>query len=423
MMGRVWLFVMACFWATAVTAQQEPAPDVTITFETTDAIPGQPLSLRVQVLVPTWMIKPVVFPSLEQPDIMVRLPDRATTSVSQKIGRETWAGVSRHYRITPMVAGQFAIPPQDMIVTWADPETNVPRRDVVRMAGVTFTGTLPDGGAALDPFIAADEITMTQELTGAEAPLAAGDSITRVVTATVHGAPPLFLPEMMQLAPVEGIRLYRGEPVVSEVSQRGKISGTRVETVTYLAQSGSDGMAEPIEMSWFNLTTGTIETVSVEGFSLMVDAPLARRPFEISLRALVWAAIGTVLVGLFWVFAGRRMAAQLAQARRVRRAAFRASDKWAYRQLRAAIDQRDLNLTLRALDVWADRRPKPDPRNDAGLSAALTNLGAARYGRKTPADGAAWHQLSAILRAVSTTGNQRQRGQILPPLNPGTHQH
>ena len=65
------------------------------------------------------------------------MPARATTPLSERIIDDTWSGVSRHFRITPMVPGRFTIPPQEVIVTWADPDTNQPRRDVLRMAKVS----------------------------------------------------------------------------------------------------------------------------------------------------------------------------------------------------------------------------------------------------------------------------------------------
>ena len=106
-----------------VLALAQTGPQVTVTPPEGDIIVGQPVTLRITVLVPTWMPKPPVYPSIEVPDLLVRLPERATTPTSQKVEGETWSGTTRGYRLYPLARGTYEIPGQDMIVTWADPDT------------------------------------------------------------------------------------------------------------------------------------------------------------------------------------------------------------------------------------------------------------------------------------------------------------
>ena len=415
---RSLVFVVLCLLAGAAATQEFLGPRLTVTFDETETIPGQPLSLRITVLVPTWMTKPVVFPSLEGPNLIVRLPARATTPVSEGIGGDRWSGVSRHFRITPMVPGRFYIPPQELIVTWVDPQTNQPRRDVIAMDGVSLTGALPDGAKGLDPLIAAEQITLSQTLSGTEAPLRPGDSITRTVTASVKGTAPMFLPHLLDFEPLEGIAQYPAEPILTEETQRGEITGSRIETVTYLAQSGGDGAAGSVTLDWFNLKTGKVETASVDGFLLTVDAPLAHRPSEVSLRDLGLAGAALLALVLIALFAGRPLWARWSQARAARHRRYLASPTWARKQVEQAVRQRDLDGALRALDVWAKRLPQDDPRNDPSLHAALTALGAARYGHGSALEVGGWHKMEAALGALAKTGSKKQRKQTLPPLNP-----
>ncbi len=92
-------------------------PVLRMAFERTEAIPGQPLTLRLTVLSPTYLTSPPVWPSFEAPNLLIRLPEGATTPTSERIGGETWSGVSRRYRISPMIPGEFPIPPQEVVVT------------------------------------------------------------------------------------------------------------------------------------------------------------------------------------------------------------------------------------------------------------------------------------------------------------------
>lgn len=399
-------------------AQGTAQPLVRVDLEDNETVPGQPLSLRVTVLVPTWMTKPVVFPSLEAPDLMVRLPERSTTPVSESIEGETWSGVSRNYRMSPMVPGIFNIPPNDLIITWSDPENGDARRETVQIDGFTLTGVLPDGAEGLDPFIAAEEITLSQDLEGETAPLKPGDSILRTVTVTIKGAPPMFLPSMLQQDPIEGVAQYPDEPVLSEKSERGKVSGTRVESITYLAQSGGEGAAEAIAFDWFNLKTGQIETVSLEGFDLTVDAPVARSGDTASPRKLAIALAVCVGSILALVFAGRPLWARWVRHKKTRRDSYLASEKFAQDQFNEAIAQRDLSACLLALDLWNTRNPNSGPRGDMAIQSALTTLGAARYGKDQASDANGWQQLQAALRSFLKNTHVAPQHAVLAPLNP-----
>ena len=61
-------------------------PQLMVDFPESETIPGQPLSLRLTVLVPTYMPSPPVWPSLETRNVLVRLPERSTTPTSRRIG-------------------------------------------------------------------------------------------------------------------------------------------------------------------------------------------------------------------------------------------------------------------------------------------------------------------------------------------------
>jgi hypothetical protein len=187
-------------------------PVLEVTFEETEAIPGQPLSLRLTVLVPTFLPHPPVWPSLEAPNLLVRLPERSTNPTSARVGDETWSGVTRNYRISPMVPGDFTIPPQEVIVTYADPDSNEAVKATLRTEAVAFRGVVPEGAEGLDPFIAADALELEQTVDGEPGAMAPGDSVTRAVVATVSGTSPMFLPDLLVPVVVDGIASYPDEP-------------------------------------------------------------------------------------------------------------------------------------------------------------------------------------------------------------------
>lgn len=63
-------------------AAARDGPILATDFPETEAIPGQPLSLRVTVLVPTFMPSPPQWPSMEAPNLHVRVVSTGGTSQS-----------------------------------------------------------------------------------------------------------------------------------------------------------------------------------------------------------------------------------------------------------------------------------------------------------------------------------------------------
>lgn len=414
------LFAVIALPSGAQTDATPAVPVLQVEFDETETVPGQPLSLRLTVLAPTFLPNPPVWPSLEAPNLLVRLPGRATNPISARVGGETWAGITRNYRISPMVPGDFTIPPQQVIVTYADPDSNAPLKVTLQTDALAFRGVIPDGAEGLDPFIAADSLELAQTIDGEPGAMKPGDSVTRTVVATVTGTAPMFLPDLLAPVAIDGVAAYPDEPILSETDERGTFGGTRTESVTLLAESGGAGEAPPIRIDWYNMQTGEVETASADGFAISVDGPPAR-----SAAPLDWRRIGLMgiaaLVGLsILVWLLRRLAPPTGRLLRAYHAARLTSESHAYAELRHAIARRDNRALRPRLDDWANRIAGPDPRGDARLQRALTALGATRYRTAAPEDpSAAWQMLDQTLseiRAERHLGITQDAG--LPELNP-----
>lgn len=401
----------------APAAAQDTAPQLIVDFPETETLPGQPLTLRLTVLVPTFMPKPPIWPSYEAPNLLVRLPGRATNPTSQRVGSDTWSGITRRYDIAPMLPGAFSLPPQEITVTYRDPDSGEDTQATLTTEALTFTGTVPEGAEGLDPFIAASDLTLTQELEGTPDAMAAGDSVVRRIVAKVTGVSPMFLPTLMPQADLPGLAAYPDEPRLSESEDRGVTSGTRTESVTYVAEGGGDGTAPGVSLDWYDIEERAVKTATVEEVVFHVDGPpvASGEPRDWRMIALVSAA--SLLVLLVLAVGLRRMIPIWRERRARHRARVLASEGHAWSALASAVSQRDEAALRPALDLWAERCHGRDPRRAPAVQAALIGIGAARYG-----GGAAgpdpWQALDTALRAERKLVTGQTLRPVLPPLNP-----
>jgi hypothetical protein len=408
--------------ADAPEADAPQAPLLRVDFPETEAIPGQPLTLRLTVLVPTFMPAPPVWPTLEAPNLLVRLPEGATGPVSERIGGATWSGIARRYQISPMVPGSFAIPAQEVAVTWRDPETGDDARTTLSTEPIAFSGVIPAGAEELDPFVAAEELELTQEIDSDPAAMVPGDSVTRTLTVRVEGVSPMFLPDLLAPVNLAGVAAYPEEPVLAERQDRGATGGTRTERVTYVAEGGGGGTVPPVALEWFNIAAGAVETARADGFAIAVEGPPAARAEPRDQRIVIAAVLSGLLLAAVALVVVRSAVPRLKSAIDTRLERWRSSEAFAWRDLSRAVSRRDHAALRPALDLWAARVEGPDPRRNVDVQAALLAFGAALYGagKSAPASAGradAWNALRQSLLAARRISRTREQSRALPPLN------
>ncbi|MGI1661962.1 hypothetical protein ACRDNQ_06960 [Palleronia sp. KMU-117] len=397
-------------------------PVLRVDFPETEAVPGQFLTLRLTVLVPSFMTAPPVWPGFEAPNLLVRVPEGGTSPVSERIDGDTWSGISRRYRISPMLPGAFALPAQEVVVTWADATADGPVRTTLSTGALALSGVLPEAAEGLDPFVAASDLSLTQQIAGDPSAMVPGDSITRTITVEVAGVSPMFLPALLPPGEVAGLAAYPDTPVVEETENRGQLAGSRVESVTYVAEGGGSGTLPEVVLQWFDIDTGTVETARADAVAIAVDGPPAvLADPDGRLRLAMLAAAGVAFAALL-ALCLRLVLPSLRRRVAARRAARLASESHAWRALAHVVARRDHATLHPALDLWAARTEGRDPRRDPDVQKALATLGRARYGsgnEPTTSPDDAWRALDGALRAVRRPANAGAHISALPPLNPG----
>lgn len=360
-------------------------PRVTATLSAEATAVGQPLSLSVEVLVPSFMPKPPVFPDLEQTRLLVRLPPRAGSPVTRKVEGEDWSGVSRRYLLTPLREGRYTLPESAVLVTWRGEGADGDLQAEAVLPPIVFESTVPAAAAGLTPPLLSEALVLEQSIEGGPE-ISAGQAVIRTVTARIDGVTPILLPPLLpQDETLPGLRAYPAEVQVDEQEDRGQISGTRTEKITYIAAAAGSAELPPVTLSWYDLSAQEVKTETLPGLTLTISAPppVPKTPGQIA------AAAAAVLAAAVLLFAAMRILRPIARVRLEKsRAARRASEAYARKQVKTALSAQDLSALHLTFQAWCARLPRAaSAEARAAFPAIAAPLGAARFAARPAGPG------------------------------------
>lgn len=424
-----WGLVLLMWLASVVTVwAQDVPPKLEVTFEERETVPGQPLTLRLTVLVPTFMPDPPVWPDFETPNLIVRLPSKASSPTSKSIGGATWSGISRRYQITPVVPGTFEIPAGEVKVRYRALEGSDVLEATLPVPSQTVTGVVPEGAEGLDPFIAAETLTLTQTVEGDTTGLDAGASFTRVLEVKIEGVSPMFLPPVTPEGGLAGLRAYPESPLAEETENRGVVSGSRVEKTVYVVESGVEGALPEVSLHWFNLKSGKVEEAVAEAIEVQSDAPVlapSAEPLDVAQVARFGAAL-VALIFVAWAFVRWGVPVLQRSWKRARERRLQSAG-YAFGLLKQKMLNRDLSATKQAYLRWSHKVPLAGQETEAAIEKVFLQIGAARFGNGSATEEAqAWDHLKTLCHSkhLETRYRHDTKTPDLPPLNPvSTHQN
>lgn len=358
--------LLALLLSTATATAQETAPRVSVGLTPEGPVTvGAPLSLRITLLVPTYMPSPPVWPDPQIADAITRLPANASHATSAQVAGESWAGITRVYEIIAQSAAEYILPPSEITATYADPLTGDPVTASVPLPEIIFTATIPPGAEGLDPFLSATDLTLTAEIEGLTDLPEPGDAITLTLTTTATGTQAMLLPPLLDGSAPPGLRAYASQPALIDTpGDRGDPStASRIESVTYVIEQPGDFTLPARSLGWWNTDRQRLETATTDPLTFAVAPPEGwqadtgpPRPA----RALIWIAALLLATAAAASFHPRMRA--IWRAARDRRAR---SEPLRYRALRRAVADKGPSEIRASLRSWQEaagtKGPLPAP--------------------------------------------------------------
>lgn len=210
---------------------------------------GQAVSLNVEVIVPTWFTGSPKFPDIEIENALVLSTGDAVNAVVQS-GGKTFSGQDRQYLVFPQTAGAYTIPAVKVTTSYALPDGKPSPPAAYASFPLTFIARVPPAAAEIRYFLTTDRFTIQQSFDRKLDGLKVGNAITRTVHMTAENTAAMMLPALTFEAP-DGIRCYPGEAKTSDKAERGVITATREETVTYVLTQPGHYRLPGIDIKWW----------------------------------------------------------------------------------------------------------------------------------------------------------------------------
>ncbi len=231
------------------------------------------------------------------------------------------------------------------------------------------------------------------------------------MTRTAAGVPGLALAGLAFDAPA-GVRAYADPPDIQDRVERGEVTGSRTDRVTYVFERAGRFAIPAVAQPWWDLQGGRPHTLTLP--SRIVE--VAAGPAAPATSKVAWPVIAAVL--LLLAAAGYFGRAAFVAWQTVRRNGAAHVERTAFRALRRASREADAAATYRAWRDWNAARPGDTLPPE--LAAAVAPLEASLFGHAPAWTAANADRLVAAAAKARRTRRASPRRSGLPPLNPDT---
>ena len=273
--GSLWA---ACCLALVSGVPAQDAPPVQAHIDTTAAWMGQKVVIVVELFSPTRFQGSPGFQIPPVPGALVMQSAESPVLSSRSIDDHEYFVQRHEVLVFPQREGAVRIPPIPVRfgITGdppADREGATPE--------FTFISNRPPGTEMLGTVVTTPSLSVTEtwdakptdsgdgaeDGTGATA--MTGDAFLRTVVIKAADLPGMVLPTLPTDAP-DGLRVYPREPLVADKNERGTLTGTRTETLSYLCAAPGRYTLPELRFPWWDPVNKQVRTETLPAVSFTV---------------------------------------------------------------------------------------------------------------------------------------------------------
>jgi hypothetical protein len=266
--------VLAVLISLLNAASLQAAQDIVFRTSVTpeDAWVGQQVLLQVDVLAKDgWAQLKKITDAEVQGAYMLRLETQGTR-LSETIDGESYTGQRYEFMLFTQRDGNFLVPavPVDVEVRQYGAGGG-PKIHRMSLPGIEFAARMPPGAEGIRGLISTTDLTATQDWSRDIDNVIVGDALKRSITLRASDISAMAFTPLLQ-PEIESVAIYPEQAIVEDKFARGDLTGTRVETVTYVFEQTGDVEIPGIALSWWDIQSEQLRLIELPGLSLRIAA-------------------------------------------------------------------------------------------------------------------------------------------------------
>jgi hypothetical protein len=330
---------------------------------------------------------------------------------SQEIDGENWFVQTHEFALFSQQSGTVEIPGFEVRFGSRDGFRGPAKEQQAQVPEAQIEIRTPPGSESVGFLVTTESLDITENWEPQPGPVEVGAIFKRTIVQRAAQITGMALATAPTDAP-DDVRVYPGQPEVTDKTERGDFLGERRETITYLLQKPGTFELPELSYVWWNPKTEQLQSKTLPAVTFEVAAATGE---TINTRHdWPWLLASAIILGL-GVWQRRRVAILLAQYWKK----LNPPERVAARKLLRACRHHDAVAAQTAWSQWhsmqdASFRPGPE------LRAAVTGMQRCLFG---PATAGSWRgdELARAFDAecaLSKTSGIGRPSPVLPLLNP-----
>jgi hypothetical protein len=362
--------------------------------------------------------------------------DSSTVKLNENREGVAWQGLRYSLLFYPQREGRLEVPAFEVRFTSSAGFGTEPSRFEFLTPALAVDSKMPPGAKRGSLLITSNSFELDYSWSPplpVEGPLElrVGDALTLEVTRKAQGVPGMVFAPLPDFS-IDGLAVYPGSPAVRDRINRGDLSGSRTDSVTFICEREGSFSVPELRFQWWDPQREKLSERLITAAELTVAANPAFQSGAAAVSqggesgpgwAMIAASVALVLLAAYLL---RRIAQRAASAVRYWLQQRRAGEDWAFEQAQKACRSNAPHNAYRAISIWLDRA---EPEAGLSLMAYATAREDQELLREAialqenlAADGDAGWNGSALARLLEKARNNASKiapgAPGLPPLNP-----
>ena len=293
--------------------------------------------------------------------------DTTTIKLTRKIDGRDWQIIRYPLALYPQTADRLQIPPIDVRFTTSARFGSEEKAFEFKTDPLELTVNLPPGAKPGELIVTTTSFELEHDWQPATGALKTGDAVTLTVKRSADDISAMLLPPL-PVFQADGLAAYPQAPDVNDKTDRGDLTGERIDSITWVVEQAGDYEIPGIRFQWWDPDRRELKQQIVPGMSL--DIPPVAAADAVTATNSTWplklliAVITALLAFTLWLLFRRKSHEQHPD-----------NEKTTYTRLTNACKNHQAGQVYAAIHAWleylplvATNRPRPLTLNEfAGL--------------------------------------------------------